>query len=616
MTNRAGFICLLLLLGARAMAEDPSAEWRFHGRDPGGSRYSPLNQINTENVHRLEPAWVYRTGDIAEPGAHYAECTPLVIDNVMYIITPFSRLIALNATTGEKLWNFDPNPPLDLAENGGGGLASRGVAYWESGSKKRVFLPVRDGRLYSIDIGTRKPDPQFGKGGLINLREGLPRGGAYLFLSSPPMVCENTVIQGFGINDSSDRQPYVPLRAFDAHTGAVKWTFHTIPREGEAGNETWEGDSWKNRGGCNVWSLMGMDAERGIVYLPVGAPNNDKYGGDRHGDNLFANSIVALDAKTGKRLWHYQLVHHDVWDYDMAAAPNVVDLQIDGNAVPAVAIAGKTGFVYVFNRVTGEPVFPIHEKPVPQSDVEGEMTSKTQPFPSKPPAFSRQRLTVDGLHRFSEEEHRRLAERLGRLRSEGLFTPPSERGSIVFPGQLGGANWSGAAADPDGMLYVNANELAYISEMREAPDSPFGYRPRAYHFRDSNGLPAIAPPWGTLTKIDLNRGGIAWQIPLGEHPAIEDESLQPTGTMNFGGATVTGGGLVFIASTMDEKFRAFRAEDGALLFEYRMNSAGYGAPVTYGGEDGRQYVTVFAGGGCKPGTGPGDYVYAFSLPGQ
>ncbi len=608
---------LMVVFSGGVYAQDASEEWWYHAYNSQSSRYSPLNEIHTENVGQLEEAWVYRTGDIAREGAHYAECTPLVINNVMYVITPFSRLIALNATTGEELWHFNPDPPLDHSETGAGGLASRGVAYWKSGSKQRIFLPVRDGRLYSVDIKTHKPDPDFGNDGKINLREGLPSGGGYLFLSSPPAVFEDIVIQGFGISDTSSKKlSYVPLRAYDAHSGQTVWTFHTIPQEGMFGVETWEGDSWKNRAGCNVWSMMSLDEERGIVYLPVGAPNADKYGGDRHGDNLFSNSIVALNARTGRRLWHYQLVHHDLWDYDMAAAPNVVDLQIDGDIVPAVAIAGKTGFVYVFNRVTGESIFPIHEKPVPQSRVESEQASKTQPFPSKPPAFARQHLTEDGLHSFSEEVNQELKERLKTYRSEGVYTPPSKQGSIVFPGQLGGANWSGAAVDPNGMMYINANELAYISEISKDEDSPYGYRPHAYHFRDSNGLPAIKPPWGTLTKIDLNQGEQVWQIPLGEHPKVNDESLQPTGTMNFGGATVTAGGLVFIASTMDEKLRVFDAENGEMLFEYQMEAAGYGAPVTYRGADGMQYAAIFAGGGCKPGTKPGDYIYAFSLPNQ
>ena len=279
-----------------------------------------------------------------------------------------------------------------------------------------------------------------------------------------------------------------------------------------------------------------------------------------------------------------------------------------------MAIVGKTGFVYVFNRLTGEPVFPIQKRPVPQSDIDGELVYETQPFPSKPPAFSRQKLTADGLHQLDPEIYAELKMELQQYRSTGIFTPPSLQGTIVYPGQLGGANWSGAAVDPDGMMYINANELAYVVKLIPVPDSEIGYNAQAVHFRDRNGLPAVAPPWGTLTKIDLNQGELVWQKPLGEHPKVTDPALQPTGTMNFGGATVTAGGLVFIASTMDERIRAFDAKSGEVLFQDQMEAAGYGAPVTYLGKDGRQYVVICAGGGGKAGTKAGDYVIAYALP--
>ena len=614
---------LLASFACTGLAEDdsppaaPSAaeEWRHYAQDPGGRRFSPLDQIHTGNIDRLERAWTYRTGDIAPEGAHYFECTPLVVDGVMYVITTFSRLVALDATTGKQLWSFDPSPALSLKETGAGGLASRGVAYWEDGDKHRIFLPVRDGRLYSIDTTTGSPDPEFGDNGLINLRDGLPHDGSFLFLSSPPTIYRNALVQPFGINDEpSAPARTVPLRAFDVRSGELLWSFNTVPQAGQFGVETWEAGSWAERGGCNPWSIISLDPERGIFYVPTGAPNNDKYGGDRHGDNLFANCIVALDALSGERLWHFQTVRHDLWDYDLPAMPNVVDLSVDGRPVPAVAVAGKTGFVYLFNRFTGSPVFPIEDQPVPASDIPGEKAAPTQPMPTKPPPFARQHLTEDELNSADPAARSALAERLSGYRSTGIFTPPSKEGTVVFPGQLGGANWSGASVDADGMMYVTSNELPYISALQRSQENPFGWDPKIQHFRGPDGLPASAPPWGTLSKIDLNRGELVWQKALGNMPGVRLEIGEPSGTLNFGGATTTAGGLVFIAATMDEKFRAFDSETGELLLSRQLEAGGYGAPITYLGRDGKQYVAICAGGGGKAGTPRGDYVIAFALP--
>lgn len=588
-------------------------EWHYYAQNPGGMRYSTLDQIKASNVKNLKQAWSYQTGDLADGGAHYAECTPLVIDGVMYVITPFSRLIAIDAVSGKELWRFPTKKELDTSETGGGGLACRGVSYYEDGETKRIFLPQRNGKLYSIDIITQKPDPNFGTNGFINMRAGLPEDGRMLFLSSPPAIYKNILVQPYGVNDSaSTRTPYVPIRAFDVRTGEVVWTFDTIPQPGEPGHDSWSGDSWQNRGGCNPWSIISLDEKNGIFYVPTGAPNNDKYGGDRIGDNLYSNCIIAIDAMTGKKIWHFQTVHHDIWDYDMPAMPNVADLEIDGETFPAVAVVGKTGFVYIFNRLTGEPLFPIEERPVPDSDISGEVASKTQPYPSKPPAFSRQLLTEDGLNNYDSEINEELREVFSQYRSTGIYTPPSEQGTIVYPGQLGGANWSGAAVSPDGMMYVTANELAYVVSLRES-DSPFGFSPHARHFRDSNGYPAIAPPWGTLTKIDLVKGDLVWQKPLGEYPELTEKGIPPTGQMNFGGGTITAGGIVFIAASMDGKFRAFDTNTGDIIYETQLPAAGYGAPVTYKGKDGKQYVAIFAGGGGKAGTVHGDYVIAFTV---
>lgn len=599
-------LAALVLLGA---AQSPE-EWHHYAHDAGGARFSPLTQINQANVARLERAWTYRTGDVADGSTHYAECTPLMVEGVLYIITPFSRLIAVDAFTGEERWRFTPDPPLDIAETGGGGLASRGVAFWKEGNQKRIFLPVRDGRVYSIDPETHLPDANFGKDGHIDLRSGLTGGGKFLFLSSPPALYKNVLLQPYGISDtSSERLDYVPLRAFDARTGALLWTFNTVPQPGELGHETWGGDSWRNRAGCNPWAPISVDEARGSFYVPIGAPNADKFGGDRPGDNLFGNSLVALDALTGKRLWHFQAVHHDLWDYDLPAQPNLFETKRGSEVIPAVAALGKTGFVYVFNRVTGAPLFPIEERAVPQSDFPLEKASPTQPFPTRPPAFVRQRMDLQDLNRLGADDAEKS---FAGLRSEGLFTPPSTQGTVVLPGQHGGGNWSGAAVTPSGELYICATELPYISTVR-AGEGPYGATPSAKQFRTADNFPAVSPPWGTLSKIDLNRGELIWQRPLGEFAELTAKGIPPTGTTNFGGCTVTAGGLVLAAGTMDAKFRVFDAQSGDVLFESSLEAAAYSAPITYAGNDGAQYITLFAGGGGKYQSAHGDYLIAFRL---
>lgn len=599
-------IALAIVLPGRA------TEWPYYGQDAGGARYSDLDQINRNNVGALEQAWVYRTGDIAAGRAHYTECTPLVVDGVLYVITPFSRLIALDAMTGDELFRFSPDPPLSEEETQGGGLASRGIAYGVWGDKRRVFLPVRDGRLYSIDLDTRQPDPAFGVQGCLDLRAGLPDGGDYFFLSSPPALCHDVLLQPFGISDSSsERLHYVPLRAFDAHSGKLLWAFDTVPQPGQFGYDTWAAGSTANRAGCNPWAPISADLERGIFYAPLGAPNSDKYGGDRKGKNLFANTLIALDAQSGKRLWHFQTVHHDIWDYDLPAMPNLFAVERDGDIIPAVAVVGKTGHTFVFNRVTGEPFFPIEERAVPASDVPGEHAAPTQPFPTRPPAFARQGMTRDDLHSTDPDDLRALQAEFDGYRSEGLFTPPSANGTIVIPGQLGGANWSGVAVAPGGLMYVTANELPYITRVRVEPDGAYGIRASARHFRDSKGNPAITPPWGTVTKLDLAQGTLIWQKPLGDVAGFQGDG--PTGTLNFGGGTVTAGGLFFVAAALDAKLRAFDVDTGDELATYDTTVAGQGAPVTYLGRDGKQYVALFAGGGGKAQVAKGDYVLAFRL---
>lgn len=594
----------------------PDGEWHHYGRTHEGARFSPLDQINLDNVASLERAWVYQTGDFGDGDGHYFECTPLVIDDTVYVITTLSRLVALDAVTGEEKWAFTPEPPLSKNETGAGGLASRGVEYARWGDKERIFHPVRDGRVYSIDLATGKPDPEFGDGGHINLRESLPEDGWYCFISSPPVVAGDILVQGFGINDSGKDLPHTPLRAFNAHTGEVAWTFNTIPQGDEFGTDTWENESWRDRGGGNVWSMMSVDQERGMLFIPVSTPNQDFYGGDRPGKNLFTDSLVALDINTGERIWHYQTVYHDLWDYDLAALPVLADLTIDGERVPAVIAAGKTAFIHVLHRETGEPLYPVEERAVPQDAVPGEKPWPVQPFPLKPPAISRQVMTEADISRLDEETYEHVKFRWEKFNHEGIFTPPSVEGTIIYPGLHGGANWSGAAVDPDGMMYINSTEMPYISIMNENPnpDSPFKYRVvSSKPFRDQNGYPAVTPPWGELIKVDLNEGEFEWRVPLGEFDELTERGIPVTGQENFGGATVTAGGLVFIASTMDGRIRAFDSSNGETVWVDQMPAAGYAAPVTYEGSDGKQYVVICAGGGAKPKTHHGDYVIAYRL---
>ncbi|MBI1388234.1 MAG: PQQ-binding-like beta-propeller repeat protein [bacterium] len=597
-------------LALRAQPAVTDAGWPCYARTPEGTRYSPLDRIDAHNASRLTRAWTVHTGEIADMGRHYWECTPLMVNDTLYVMTLYNRVLALDPVTGDRKWEYDPGFDRNQAQ------AIRGISYWEDGGEKRIILPRRDAKMVSLDADTGEIDESFGDGGVVDLRKRLCEDdGHYLFLSSPPVIYKNLVITGFGMADAAHFwMPQVPIVALDVRTGETVWTFNTVPQEGEAFHESWAGDSWFNRGAANCWSIMSLDPERGLLYIPTGAVQFDFYGGDRAGDNLFANCVIALNAATGKYVWHFQTVHHDVWDYDIPAQPNLVDLTVDGKTIPAVAQVSKTGFVYVLNRVTGEPLFPVDERPVPNSDVPGETVSPTQPFPSKPPAFSKQGFSEDDLNDLFPEERDDLLKRFHALRAEGPFTPPSFHGSLNLPGFHGGANWSGAAVSPDGMLYVNTTELAGIVKLVPAREGRFRYNHTGWiRFRDSKGYPANKPPWGKLVKIDLNRGEIVWQKPLGEFDELTRRGIPVTGQENFGGATVTAGGVVLIASTKDERFRVFDAATGEIVFTDKLPAAGYAAPITYLGADGRQYVTICAGGGGKIETPQGDCIVTYVL---
>lgn len=661
-------------------------------------RYSALSQVNAKNVSKLEVAWTYDFGD-SFPNSQI-QATPLMIGGIVYAVSPASKIAALDAATGKPFWIFDP-----VETSGGrGGSRTRGVSYWSNGNEGRVFAVFQQW-LYALDAKTGKPAPEFGDKGRIDLRVGFDRPAETLSvsLSTPGVVYKDLLIAGSIVAEDLPSAPG-DIRAFDVRTGKLRWTFHTVPRPGEEGYETWPPEAWKHTGGVNDWSGLSLDRERGIVFVPTGSAAFDFYGGDRAGDNLYANCLLALKADTGERIWHYQFVKHDVWDRDLPAAPSLVTIKRNGKAIDAVAQITKSGHVWVFERESGTPVFPIENRKVPASDVDGEVLPETQPLPVKPPPFARQELTEDLLTRRTPEAHAAVLKRFRELRSGPQFTPPSLQGTIYTPGLDGGGTWGGASFDPaTGLLYVNANEMPWILKLGERraggrrssaenlfraqcaachgakmqgspPDLPpligiasrrseaeirtviqkgvgrmpsfagltddavdalVGYISAGENreliatsktpgphlkysavvnakFLDPNGYPAIAPPWGTLSAIDLNAGELRWQVPLGEVPELVAQGIRNTGTQNFGGPVVTAGGLVFIgATTYDEKFRAFDKKTGRLVWETKLPAGNFSTPAMYEVR-GRQFILVPAGGGRgRPSSGK--YV-AFALP--
>jgi quinoprotein glucose dehydrogenase len=433
--------------------------------------------------------------------------------------------------------------------------------------------------------------------------------------TSAPVVYKDMVILGFSCPEGGRPAPGDP-RAFDARTGKELWRFHTIPRPGEFGNETWEGDSWKRSGAANNWGGTSVDEKRGLVFLGTGSASPDFYGGERKGDNLFANCTLCLDAVTGKRVWHFQTLRHDLWDHDLPVYPNLVTVIHKGRKVDAVAQVTKTGFVFLFDRMTGEPLFPVKEQPVPESNVPGEKAAPAQPIPTKPPPFARQGMNEADITDRTPEAHAEVLGRFCTYRTGAAFTPPTTNGTVVIPGFHGGATWSGASFDPTtGILYVNSNEQPNVTRLVEGPEGgPEAFRPTGYaRFLDKDGYPAIKPPWGLLNAIDLNKGEILWQVPLGEYPELTARGIPQTGTENFGGTIVTAGGLVFIGGSKDEKFHAFDKSNGKLLWQFKLDAGAYATPCTYMVK-GTQYVTTAAGGGGKLGTKSGDSYVAFCLP--
>lgn len=597
------------LLAALIVSAQKPGEWRYYGHDPGGNRHSPLDQIHRGNVAGLRRAWTFSIGEPNRPleggrngGEQTAfECTPLVVDGVMYLTTPSNRAIALDPETGRKLWEFDPQEGRAQRIF----LQHRGVSFWQSadGRAKRLLMGTLDGRLLSLNAATGKLDPGFGKEGAIDLRAGVadrwPK--AIYNVTSPPAIYKNLVITGARLTAGGPDGvgPSGQIRAFDIVTGKLAWTFHTVPRPGERGNDTWEADSWKDRSGANAWSVLSVDAERGLVFAPTAQP----LGGQRAGGaNLYANSVVALEAATGKYRWHFQAVHHDLWDYDIPAQPNLVRFRHQGRMVDAVAQVTKMGLLFVLDRDTGKPLFPVEERAMIQSTAKEFPTWSTQPIPTKPAPLARLSFTREELNRVTEEAARECSELFASSRYEGLYTPPGKDQTIQFPGTLGGANWSGSSFDPaSGRLYVNVQNLGNV-------------RGRG-RFWTRNRWPCQQPPWGSLVAVDLPRGEIAWSVPLGVVDELAAKGIPITGTVNLGGTIVTAGGLVFAAGTNDKRIRAFDAGSGRQLWEHKMEANGHATPMTYRGrKTGRQFVVISVGGGGSFTHETADVLAAYALP--
>ncbi|OIN60564.1 outer membrane protein assembly factor BamB family protein [Arsenicibacter rosenii] len=689
--------CLLTAAFYAPSSDEKDTDWPEYLGGPDRNHYSPLTGINPENVGRLTVAWTY-----AAPDSGQMQTSPIMVDGLVYGVTSTVQAFALDAKTGKEVWRFG-DPLKSWAST------SRGVTYWQDGTDRRILYTVGP-NLWALDAKTGKPVQNFGDGGKVDLHTGLPAiaKDKFIISNTPGTLFGDLIIMPLRLSEEADAAPG-DIRAFNVRTGKLAWSFHTIPYPGEPGYETWPKEAYKNTdvGAANNWSGMAVDRKRGIVFVPTGSASYDFYGGNRRGQNLYANCLLALDAQTGKRLWHYQFIHHDVWDRDIPAPPNLVTLNHNGQLVDAVAQVTKQGYVFVFDRVTGKPLFPINEVPAPKSAIPGEVTWPTQPVPSKPAPYARQvnTLTEKDISPYAENRDSLVA-RFRKYRKE-LFAAPSREGTIIYPGFDGGAEWGGAAADPEGILYVNSNEMAWILTMVDTPKQDalahlptgeriytttctpchgadrkgnaksgypslvdigrrrdraavtqvisngkgmmpgfttltadekqalvaflFGeekkevasstaskkpwlpYRSTGYNkFLDSQGLPAIAPPWGTLNAINLNTGDYVWKIPFGEVQALKDKGIPTTGTENYGGPVITASGLLFIGATKDGKFRAFDKKTGRLLWETKLPAAAFATPITYQ-IGGKQYV-VIACGGQKLGTPKGNQYVAFALP--
>ena len=620
-------------------------EWSCYGRDAGGSRYSPLNQVNDKNVKQLKLAWTFQTGELKTytgtdaPSKAAFEATPIMIGSTLYFSTPSCRVFAIDAATGKEKWMYDPKINL---RDGFSEVTSRGVSTWPSANDvsnvnapRRIFLGTIHGMLIALDALSGKPIETFGENGAIDLKAGLGRG---VSVTSPPAIIGNLVVVGSSLGDNQ-RFNYPPgvVRAYDALTGKLKWSWNPIPADStDKAWSTWRGEKAHISGGANAWSIISADPDRDLVFIPTSCPSPDYYGGERKGQNLYGNSIVALRASTGKMVWYYQVVHHDLWDYDIAAQPMLVDVKRNNKSIPAVVVGTKMGFVFVLNRETGIPLFPVEERVVPASTIPGEEAFATQPFPVLPAPLGLQKVTIDNAWGLTPADKEEAQKRISRFISKGIYTPPSYEGTLVAPGNAGGINWSGMCYDGlTGSLITNINILVAIirmiprekmeqerqadkellrAELGRQEGTPY-MMTRDYLIKITNDglVMQTNPPWGTLLSINLNDGQKKWEVPLG---FMLDPNKYPEakkwGSLNFGGATATAGNLVFVGASRDNYFRAFNSRTGELLWEYQLPAGGQATPMTYEA-NGKQYVVIAAGGHGKLYTKLGDYVVAFAL---
>lgn len=700
-------ICYLFLASgcnekSKQVVMDSETGWPVYLGDNASSQYSPLNQITRENVHLLKPVWEYNTENLKKDDRTQIQCNPLIVNGILYGTSPKLKVFALNAATGEQLWEFNPGNEADFAIN-----VNRGLSYWTDGTENRILFTAGPS-LYALDAGSGNPVQMFGNSGKVSLKDGLGEGAAdkYVVATSPGIIFQDLLIIGSRVSENADAAPGY-IRAYNVISGELQWVFHTIPQPGEFGYETWPEEAWEYTGGANCWAGMSLDEHRRIVYIPTGSASFDFWGGNRKGQNLFANCVLALDAATGKRIWHFQTVYHDIWDRDLPAPPNLVTVTHDGEEIDAVAQITKSGFVFLLDRETGEPLFPVEDRPVPPSDLNGEEAWPVQPFPILPPPFSPQVFTMENITDISPESKTYVADILKNLNTGESFIPPSIEGTIIFPGFDGGGEWGGAAYDPEtSMLYVNSNTMPWILTMVDTDtaesavlhpgerlyqmncamchgqnlegnpganypslvkisdhmahdgalkiiNSGKGFMPSYQHlsendknmlmsylykepnedihmlgseqnleavpythtgynrFTDQEGYPAVKPPWGTLSAVDLNKGEIAWQVPLGEFQELTGRGIPKTGTENYGGPVVTAGGLIFIAASKDEHLRAFDKNTGEEVWKYKLPAGGYATPSVYSLQ-GRQFVVIACGGG-KMGTPSGSRYVAFAL---
>lgn len=599
-----------------ASAQAGGLDWPAYNGGPGAEHYSAARQITPRNVHRLEVAWEFDPADADKRLGNLGsvlQTNPLQVGRRLYLVSAGRSVFSLDAMTGRELWRF--TPPSRSFPAGGHKIAIRGLSHWSDGSEERIFVIIQ-GYLHCLRADSGAPCADFGRSGEVDLREGLgrPLNQVFINASSPGAIYRDLLIvgsNGFGPGD---------IRAYDVRSGRIVWTFHTVPRPGEAGHDSWPAGAWEHINGANNWVGMTLDIERGVLFAPIASAKDAAggfYGGGRPGDNLHASSIVALDAATGTLKWSRQLVRHDIWDYDSGPQPTLVQVKWHGVLRDAIAQPTKMGFLFLLDRETGEPLQPMTTVAAPRSDVPGEVTAPTQFLPAWPEPFTRRLISEADLTQRTPAANAAAVARFRQLRHGGPFEPPSLQGTLVFPGFGGGAAWGGAAYDPNTRyLYINSNEVAWIARLKElkAQDGvPSSYTLAQFsRFLDPDGYPAIAPPWGRLSAIDLNTGKYAWQIPFGEYPELKDQG-DPTGSENYGGAVVTASGLLFIGSSIwDNQFRAYESRTGRLLWSATLPAAANATPAVYE-LDGRQFVVVAAGGGKGPREEPGSKYVAFSL---